>query len=74
MWSNYNYFYKVTAPLHQHKTFKEQLESIDGMIGNMTMLSDQIDNSKSRLEGLEADVINKAQGEFEAKDRNINLS
>jgi len=40
MWSNYNYFYKVTAPLHQHKTFKEQLESIDGMIGNMTMLSD----------------------------------
>ena len=40
----------------------------------MTELSAAIDTSKARLDGLEEDVLSKAQGEFANKDQNINLS
>ena len=29
MYKNYNYFYKVTQPLHMSLTFREQINSID---------------------------------------------
>ena len=74
MYNNYNYFYKVTQPLHMSLTFKEQIASIDEMVANMTDLSAAIDKSKGRLDGLEQQVLSQAQSEFASKDLNINMS
>ena len=74
MYNNYNYFYKVTGPLHMSLTFKDQINSIDEMVKNMTELSLAIDTSKARLDGLEQDVLSKAEAEFARKDQNINMS
>lgn len=44
------------------------------MVANMTELSAAIDQSKGRLEGLEQDILTRADGEFAKKDQNIQMT
>lgn len=48
--SNLWYYHKIAQPLHNHKSYDEQMESITEMYSNMTALSSALDKVKENLE------------------------
>mmetsp|Transcript_5476 Transcript_5476/g.9278 ORF Transcript_5476/g.9278 Transcript_5476/m.9278 type:complete len:301 (+) Transcript_5476:531-1433(+) len=73
MYNNLNYFYKVTGPLHSHKGYEAQLQSVRSIIYNMTQLNEEIDASKERLDVVEQTLLKQADEFFQRQDKNIGL-
>ena len=46
MYKNINYFYKMTSPMHGHKTYDKQIEQTEFAAKNMTLLSADLDMVK----------------------------
>ena len=46
MYSNLNYYYKLTGPLHNHKTYDKQLLQINEVSGNITKLGELMEEIK----------------------------
>merc|ERR1719502_69932 len=46
MYANLNYYYKLTGPLHNHKTYDKQLLQIEEVSGNLTTLSQMMEDIK----------------------------
>lgn len=64
MYTNLNYYYKITAPLHNHKTYDQQMQNVNWIQGNMTMLSAEMDGVKSRFDQHEATLFAHADEQF----------
>lgn len=47
---NLVYYHRIAAPLHNHKTYDEQIVTISDMYSNLTALSNALDSVKDNLE------------------------
>lgn len=64
MYANLNYYYKITAPLHNHKTYDQQMQNVNWIQGNMTQLSEDMDGVKARMDQHEATLFGHAEEKF----------
>ena len=54
MYRNLNYFYEITGPLHNHKSYEAQKEDLNHILSNMTYLKSEMDATKGRLDDVES--------------------
>lgn len=73
MYSNINYFYKITSSMHSHKNYNEQTQLVDGIISNMTTLSSDIDSIKGNMDELEKSLYKRADEKLYENDKYIDL-
>lgn len=74
MQANLDYFYKLTSPLLNHKTYDKQMEMIEKIRSNVTELIDNIQVSKDALDAYEKELHSNAEGYFKENDKNLKLS
>ena len=73
MYTNFNYFYQITAPLHNHKSFDQNIEQLELIRGNMTDLSSEMDTVKGALDTIEKQIHDTADKHFDENDKYINM-
>lgn len=74
MYKNLNYYYHLTGPLHNHKTFDQQISQINDIQGNLTGLSGVMDEIKERLDGYENHLHNEAEENIKDGDYYMQMS
>ena len=72
-YANMNYYYQITGPMHNHKTFLQQVDQLTGMRKNMTTLKEDMAKVKSDLVLLEENIHNTAKDYFNANDKHIDM-
>lgn len=60
MYSNLNYFYKLTGPLHNHKTYDKQMQQIKEVTESLVNLSRAMDGIKDGMGGYENRMYDNA--------------
>ena len=68
MYKNLNYYYKITSPMHGHKTYDKQIEQTVMVAKNMTHLSEDLDQTKQQLDHIEKDLYKRADDSFKRDD------
>lgn len=69
-----NFYSAISAPMHEHESYEEQLETVEGIAQNLTQLDDSLDAAESRLEELENHHNLAATTIIEHKDKERDMS
>lgn len=73
MYNNINYYNQITSPLHNHKTFDQQVGLVQDIEKNMTKLSNGMDSVKTQLDDLFGKMHTEADNYFKENDPNMEL-
>mmetsp|Transcript_3572 Transcript_3572/g.5408 ORF Transcript_3572/g.5408 Transcript_3572/m.5408 type:complete len:95 (-) Transcript_3572:457-741(-) len=73
MYNNLNFYYEVTGPLHNHKSFDKQLALVVDIMTNLTHLSEDMTQSKDELDKIEENLHNEADSHFKDNDHLMTL-
>ena len=74
MYANLNYYYKLTGPLHNHKTYDRQLLQIEEVSGNLTALSQMMEEIKGGIGGYEGGLHDRANDYIAMGDHYARMS
>lgn len=66
--NNLWYYHKIAAPLHNHKSYDEQMGMITDMYQNLTQLSSALDIVKDNLDQWREKYQNQADTHFKEND------
>jgi len=73
MADNINYYYRLTQPLHNHKTFNQQVDQLMSLNSNMTKLSTDMQKVKDDLDGVEQQMHDAAAQSFDYMDKHLEM-
>lgn len=73
MYNNINYYNQITSPLHNHKSYKDQVSLLGDIRKNMTALSMDFDSSTTYLQTFEEKIHADAKTYFDKNDKNLDL-
>lgn len=68
---NINYFYKLTQPLINHKTYDKQMEQLSNLTSNFTALEEGLRITKEKIDEYEKQLHTNADEYFEKNDKNM---
>lgn len=71
MYNNLNFYYSLTSPLHNHKSFDRQLDAVNGVTANMTSLSKDLDFTMGMMETIKNDLNDQAERQFKESDQHL---